>query len=333
MDVIVDGKIVLHGTVGNLYWEEGFTARDVIEALATLGRSNDVTVSINSGGGIAWEGVAIFNALSAHSGKVTIEVEGIAASAASVIAMAGDEVVMRTGSLMMIHDPALFTFGNADDHQKSIEMLDKMGEQTASIYAEKTGSKISAMRDLMKAETWMTAAEAVDMKFADSTDQTAAAEATAFNYCMYGQAPERLTALATARQWTRTKPKDDTMTKTPTATAAAPAAPVTQAAPAAAPVASATDERAAERARIAAIMKSPEAKGREQLAEHLVELEMSAEAAIALLSKAPKVASQQSVPATATLSGLELASPAPEMKKADPALNAADIYAARRTQK
>lgn len=324
MNVLVDGKIVLHGTVGDFYWDPGFTARDVIEALASLGRSADVTVRINSGGGIAWEGVAIYNALTAHTGKVICEIEGVAASAASIIAMAGDEVIMRAGSLMMIHDPALITVGDAADHQKSIEVLHKLGDQLAGIYADKTGSAPDAIRDLMKEETWMTADEAVTLKFADKTDQAAATEATAFDYRVYAQAPEQLTALAQARQWNRRKEKDDTMTKP---AAAAPGAP----APAAPAPINAADERAAERKRIATITNSDEAKGREDMAQHLAhDTDMSAEAAVALLSKAPKAeAKPTAAQPVATLAGLELAAPAAPAKPAAK-IDTAGIYADRR---
>ena len=325
MNVLVNGEIVLHGTVGDVYWESGFTARDVIEALASLGRGSDVTVRINSGGGVAWEGVAIYNALDAHKGKVTCLVEGVAASAASIIAMAGDDTVMLAGSLMMIHDPALITFGDATDHAKSIEILDKLGSQLAGIYAEKTGSDADAVRDLMKAETWMTADEAVSLKFADRSDQAAAAEAMAFDYSKYAQAPEQLTALAEARHWNHQTSKDEPMSKQ---TTVAPAA-------AATPAVNANEIRAEERKRGAAIRNSPEAKGREDMAAHLAdETDMTAEAAIALLAKAPKAevkaAEMSAAPAVATLAGLELAAPAAPAAPAVNKIDVSSVYATRR---
>lgn len=355
MDVLVNGEIVLHGTVGQIYWEEGFTARDVIEALAALGRDKDVTVHINSGGGVAWEGVAIYNALDSHRGKVTCVVDGIAASAASIIAMAGDETVMAAGSLMMIHDPALFTMGDAADHKKSIEVLDKLGDQLAGIYADKTGSSTDALRELMRAETWLTADEAVSLKFADRSDQAAAAEATAFNYGAYQQTPDTLRALAAERNWNK-KPEASTpapklepkLEAEPAAEAEAPApivdpatapapaaAAAPEAAPAPAPVAN-VDARQAERQRIAAIMNSTEAKGREALAEHFAyDTDWTPEAAIAALVKAPKAAAAAPEEITlaapvASIAGLELAEPISPIAKKAPVINSAEIYNSRR---
>lgn len=202
MDVLVDGEIVLSGTVGNIFFmEEGFTALDVVKALATLGRGSDVTVRINSGGGIATEGAAIFSALDSHKGKVTVVVEGVAASAASLIAMAGSEVVMRAGSVMMIHDPASFTVGDAAEHSKTIEMLDTIATAMADIYAEKTGKKPDAMRAMMREETWMSATDAKKNGFADRIEKGASPAPTAFDYGLYRNAPERMVALAKSRDW------------------------------------------------------------------------------------------------------------------------------------
>lgn len=342
MNVLIDGEIVLYGTVGDSFWGDGFTSMDVLEALAELGRDTDVTVRINSGGGIAWEGAAIYNALSAHRGKVTIFVDAIAASAASIIAMAGDETIMRVGSLMMIHDPASYTYGDAAEHQKSIDMLEKLAVQMASIYAEKTGESVEAMREVMRAETWLTADDAVTQKFANKSDQAQAAEVTAFDYRAYMRAPAKLTALASERNW-KPKKKEPAMSDNkakPAAPAPAPSAKETPAAPAAetpatAPAAPTADVRATERQRISAIMQSNEAKGREDLAAHFAyDTDIAPEAAIAALGKAPtasKAESAQTAPAAAaTLAGLELATAPAAEKKPAPVINHAEIYAARR---
>jgi ATP-dependent Clp protease protease subunit len=204
MNVLVDGEIVLFGTVGEGLFMDGFTALDVVEALAEIGRGKDVTVRLNSGGGIAWEGAAIFNALNAHRGSVTVYVESIAASAASLIAMAGNEIVMRPGSMMMIHDPAAITMGNSADHSKTIEALEALAVSMADIYAERSGKTPEETRADMKAETWMTASEAKAKGYADRVDRSKAKakEPTAFDYRLYRHAPERMTALAKSRDWT-----------------------------------------------------------------------------------------------------------------------------------
>jgi ATP-dependent protease ClpP protease subunit len=112
MTVLVDDStIVLTGTVddGGWFWDDGFSAPDVIRALALVGNDRDVTIRINSGGGIATEGGAIHAALKRHGGRKTIIVEGIAASAASIIVMAGDERIMSPGSVMMTNRQSVTT--------------------------------------------------------------------------------------------------------------------------------------------------------------------------------------------------------------------------------
>lgn len=212
MAALVNGnEIILSGTVGDLYWDDCFTSSDVIFALAQVGRDQDVTIRLNSGGGIATEGAAIHSAIAAHRGRKVIVVEGIAASAASVIAMAGDEVVMSLGSLMMVHDPSGFTFGPITEHELSIRMLQALATSMAGIYAEKTGKTVAAARADMQAEVWMTPEEAVAAGYADRTlaraaNDDAAPEPTAFNYRLFEHPPERLVALADQRAWTKRTP-------------------------------------------------------------------------------------------------------------------------------
>lgn len=185
----VGGEVVLYGDVGDMWGDgTGFTDRDVIDALADIG-PGDVTVRLNSGGGYVKDGVAIYNALRGHPGKVTISVDGIAASSASVIAMAGNSIVMRTGALMMIHDPSGFTFGNAEAHRGTADVLDKMADVIAGVYALRTGEPVAAMRDLMKTETWLDADEAVEFGFATDKDEAAADAVAAFDYGIYVGAP------------------------------------------------------------------------------------------------------------------------------------------------
>ncbi|MFG1410294.1 head maturation protease, ClpP-related [Xanthobacter sp. VTT E-85241] len=197
-NLLVDGEMVLYGPVGGVFWDDeiGFTARDVLHTLA--GVEGDIPVRLNSGGGNAWDGIAIYNALLAHDGKVTIIVDAIAASAASIIAMAGKEIVMRGGALMMIHDASANSSGTADDHEKSAEMLRKLDSQMAGIYARRTGADREEVAGLMTAETWLTSADAVERGFATSSDEAAAADATAsaYDYRLYAHAPEHLRAAA-----------------------------------------------------------------------------------------------------------------------------------------
>ncbi len=200
-----DNEILLSGFVGDSFFDDGFTLNEVVDALASVGRGTDIVVRLNSGGGLAQEGVAIFNALKAHRGNVDLSVEAIAASAASIIAMGGDRITMRTGAVMMIHDPMAFTVGTAADHEKSVEMLDVIAISLADVYAERTGLDVKEVRADMKAETWLTSEEAVERGYADVADDEAdgAAEATAFNYQLYNHAPDRIAALADANGWNK----------------------------------------------------------------------------------------------------------------------------------
>ncbi len=201
--LIQNGELVLYGPVGmiDFFGGEGFSATEVISALAEL--EGDITVRLNSGGGFAFDGIAISNALKAYDGKVTIINDAIAASAASIIFMAGDDRVMADGALVMIHNASGFTIGTARDHTKSAEMLGKLDGELARIYAKASGKRAQSIRKLMDEETWMTAEEAIDQGFADSKAAAAAKDATAFDYRVYARAPERLTALANTNGWPR----------------------------------------------------------------------------------------------------------------------------------
>ena len=220
MPCIVSGQdLILAGDVGSTggWWSEeepGFTSNDVAAALAQIGNSNPVRVLLNSGGGIVWDGSAIHAILSRHPGKVTVVIQGVAASSASVIAMAGDEIEMSLGSVMMVHNPATITIGTAEEHRVQISQLDAVAASMASIYAAKTGQSIEQCRADMNAETWMTADEAIAKGYADRVEGTADAEAAStapiepapFAYRAYRHAPEPILALADRKNWPRRLP-------------------------------------------------------------------------------------------------------------------------------
>lgn len=163
-------EILMYGTVG---WE--ITAAETIAKLADM--TGDVTVRINSYGGDSFEGVAVKNALRAHAGHVTAVVDGVAASAASVVAVCGaDRVVMRPGAELMIHDAWTFTDGNAADLTKVAADLERTSQAMAEMYAEKAGGDAERWRDMMRAETWFSAQEAVDAGLADAVEDGRTAE-------------------------------------------------------------------------------------------------------------------------------------------------------------
>ena len=186
-------EIHLYGTVGDSFWDEDyFTAKMVREMLD--GKQGPLTVRLNSGGGIATEGQAIYTLLKDYPGPVDIVVDGVAASAASLIAMAGDSITMRLGSFMLIHDPAqLYGYGRgtADDHRDLAAFLDKIASAYASVYAARAGIGEDEAREIMRAETVYVGDEAVEAGFATrfEANQQAAA-AAAFDYRVYAHAPD-----------------------------------------------------------------------------------------------------------------------------------------------
>lgn len=129
--------------------------------------TGDITVWINSPGGDCVAAAQIYNLLVDYKGAVTVKIDGIAASAASVIAMAGTKVMVSPVSMMMIHNPATVAFGSSAEMQKAIAMLEEVKESIINAYEIKTGMSRAKLSHLMDAETWMDAHSAVELGFAD----------------------------------------------------------------------------------------------------------------------------------------------------------------------
>lgn len=129
--------------------------------------SGDITVWINSPGGDCVAAAQIYNMLMDYKGNVTVKIDGIAASAASVIAMAGTKVLVSPVSMLMIHNPMTAAFGNSDVMQRAIEMLGSVKDSIINAYEIKTGLSRAKLSHLMDAETWMDANKAVELGFAD----------------------------------------------------------------------------------------------------------------------------------------------------------------------
>ena len=143
----------------------GVSAKSFLNDLASA-QGDSVRVEINSPGGDVFAGLAIYNGLRNSGKKVNVRVLGLAASAASLVAMAGDTIEMPENSFMMVHIPWGFAMGGADDMRDTADMLDKLGVSLASTYAKRTGKSAEEITALLDAETWMSAAEAVDAGFA-----------------------------------------------------------------------------------------------------------------------------------------------------------------------
>jgi ATP-dependent Clp endopeptidase proteolytic subunit ClpP len=189
-------KVMLYGAVGA--WYDEMDAKSVVSKLNALADEEDIEVRINSAGGSVFDGMAIYNTLRARKGAVRVHVDGLAASIASVIAMAGDEIVMGPGSMMMIHNPWNVTIGDAEDHRESAELLDKVRDSIAVAYEQKTGMARKELVDLMDAETWFTAEEAVGFGFANSIgeEQIAAMAMSRHDLSAFINVPGELRAMA-----------------------------------------------------------------------------------------------------------------------------------------
>lgn len=162
-----DNSISIFDVIGRDYWDEGVTAKRIAGVLRSM-NGEDVTVNINSPGGDMFEGLAIYNLLREYQGKVTVKVLGIAASAASIIAMAGDEIQIGRGAFLMIHNCWIVAMGNRHDFVQLAESLEPFDNAMADIYASRSGLDMEAIHKLMDAESYIGGSDAVEKGLADS---------------------------------------------------------------------------------------------------------------------------------------------------------------------
>lgn len=172
------GEIYIYEAIGE-GWYGGITAKSFSESLKELGNVSALDIYINSPGGSVFDGIAIYNQIRRFSGERIVHVDGIAASIASVIAMAGDEVRIADNGMLMIHDPWSVAFGTADEMRKVADSLDKVRDTILDTYVAKTGGDRAVISDLMSAETWMLADEAIERGFASKKYEAAKAEGDA----------------------------------------------------------------------------------------------------------------------------------------------------------
>lgn len=183
-------EVLLYDEIG---WY-GVSAADFARELATVDASA-ITVRINSPGGDVYDALAILNALRGHSATITTVVDGLAASAASFIAQAGDVRLMRPNSQVMIHDSWGVAVGDAEDLRKMADELERASNNIASIYADRAGGTVEDWRAVMRAETWFSDAEAVEAGLADrvegKADATESARAAAYDLSIFNHAGRR----------------------------------------------------------------------------------------------------------------------------------------------
>jgi ATP-dependent Clp protease, protease subunit len=163
-------EMIISGAIGKGGWFYTATSADDVRNALREVTASTVRIKLNSGGGDADQGIEIYNYLKDLDKYVIVEITSLGASAASIIAMGADEVIMRTGSRMMIHEAATFAYGTKQDIKKTLSALESYDESIISIYEEKTGKTREEIAKLVEAETWMTAEEAVEKGFADKVE-------------------------------------------------------------------------------------------------------------------------------------------------------------------
>lgn len=181
-------EILIYDDIGP-DWLGMIGAQTIAKALKDVGETEQIVVRLNSPGGSVFEGIAIYNQLKNHKAQITMEIDGLAASIASIIAMAGDSVRIAGNAMMMIHDPMMIAFGNAVELQKKVDLLkDVKDNMLLPTYAARTGEKASAeeLAQLMTEETWLSANESVEKGLADSISEnkavTAHVDGDVYNY-------------------------------------------------------------------------------------------------------------------------------------------------------
>lgn len=159
-------SISIYDVIGYDWWTgEGVTAKRVAGALRAMGRG-PVTVNVNSPGGDVFEGITIYNLLREHDGEVTVRVLGLAASAASVIAMAGDNIQIGKSAFFMVHNTWVAAVGNQHDLREIAEWLEPFDSSMAEVYADRTGIDVAEIRGMLDNETWLSGTAAVERGFA-----------------------------------------------------------------------------------------------------------------------------------------------------------------------
>jgi len=168
----------------------GISANQFVKDLNAI-KSKTIRLHLNSPGGSVFDGVAIYNALKQHSAKIETYIEGLAASIASIIALAGDKVYMADNAFFMIHEPWILTIGDSTELRKTAELLDKIRGTLVNTYIKKTGKDEAQVTKWVKDETWFTAAEAKEAGFIDEITDKVDAEAS-YDLSIFDNVPETL---------------------------------------------------------------------------------------------------------------------------------------------
>lgn len=173
-------EITIYGVIGDSWFEDSVSASQIDAALKQAG-DNDIIINLNSPGGDAFDGISIYNRLDRHKGKVTVHVDGWACSAASIIAMAADELKMGTGSMIMVHEASTVVWGKKGDLTKEVELLGKLDDSIVDIYMTKATTSREDITKKVEDETWLTAKEAIEIGFADAIEEPPPVEPSVTN--------------------------------------------------------------------------------------------------------------------------------------------------------
>jgi len=212
-------SISIYDPIGDDFFGEGVTAKRVAGALRSMDPTAEVTVNINSPGGDVFEGLAIYNLLREHKGRVLVNVMGLAASAASFIAMAGDEIRIGRAAFFMVHNAWIIAMGNRNDLRELADWLEPFDSTIADIYAARTGIPIDTITSQLDAETWIGGRDAVDSGWAEAfLDSDAVEEDSAQNgYRMAAKAVDVALAKAGMPRTQRRELVNELKSSTPSA--------------------------------------------------------------------------------------------------------------------
>ncbi len=194
-------EVLIYEDVGE-GWFGGISAKRFGDDLKALGDLQTIDVRINSYGGDVFDGLAIYNTLVQHKAKVTTHVDGVAASIASIIAMAGAEIHIAENAWIMIHDAWGMAVGNAAEMRRQADLLESVSAKLADVYVSRTGQSAAAVRQMMADETWLSAGDAIDKGFASSLaeNQRMAAHAALPSHFNFRHAPAALSGQGQPRQ-------------------------------------------------------------------------------------------------------------------------------------
>lgn len=166
-------EISVYGEIGG--WE--LPAAEFVKQVQALGQVDQINLSINSPGGSVFDALTMFNYLRRTGAEIVVRIDGIAASAASLLAMAGDKIIMPVNSMMMVHNPWVFAMGNAEELREQADVLDKVGMAIATTYQSRTGQPIEKINELLATDSWLSAQEALAMGFCTEVTDTAVMKA------------------------------------------------------------------------------------------------------------------------------------------------------------